>query len=344
MKLSEFDYELPRELIAQQPLEDRDASRLMILDRQTGETHTARFRDLPGRLGREDLLVVNNSRVIPARLYGRKGTGALIEILLLRKRGGAATWEALLRPGKRVRVNTRIYFGRDGRAGEARVAQRVSDKVWLLDFTTGIGFDEFLELEGSAPLPPYIRRMPGETSIKDKERYQTLFARPPGSVAAPTAGLHFTMEVLEKLKLKETAITELTLHVGYGTFLPVEVEDVEDHIMEEEFYDLPEGAAQAINGPGRVIAVGTTSTRVIESAADEAGRVRAGSGSTRLFIYPGYRFKRVQGLITNFHLPKSSLFLLAAAFAGKENLLRAYKRAIEERFRFYSYGDCMLII
>lgn len=341
MKLTEFDYNLPPELIAQAPAAKRDESRLMVLDRNTGEVRTALFKDLPGFLREDDLLVVNDSRVIPCRLYGRKSTGAEIEVLLLRMRGGGAVWEALLRPGKRVRENTVIHFT----SGQARVAGKLSDKSWLLEFRTDMDdFESFLKKEGRAPLPPYIKRSAHTYSVADLERYQTVYARVPGSVAAPTAGLHFTPEVLARLGSGGIGVAEITLHVGYGTFLPITAENVEDHVMEEEFFQIEEQGAADINLARRVVAVGTTSTRVLESVADEEGRVKAISGSTRLFIYPGYRFKRVEGLITNFHLPKSSLFLLAAAFAGKENLLGAYEKAIKEKFRFYSYGDCMLII
>lgn len=340
MKLAEFEYYLPAELIAQAPAPVRDESRLMVLDRQTGEIRTTLFKDLPAFLRQDDLLVVNDSRVMPCRLYGRKDTGAEIEVLLLRKLR-ESVWEALLRPGKRVRENTVIHFGAQD---EARVVKKLSEKAWLLEFKTEKDFESFIQEKGRAPLPPYIKRSAVNGAAADLERYQTIYARMPGSVAAPTAGLHFTRDVMARLGDRGIGIAEITLHVGYGTFLPITAQDVEDHVMEEEFFEIGEPGADVINRAQRVVAVGTTSTRVLESVADEAGRIKATSGSTRLFIYPGYRFKRVQGLITNFHLPKSSLFLLAAAFAGKENLLRAYDRAIKEKFRFYSYGDCMLII
>ena len=342
MKLYEFDYSLPGELIAQDPLEARDGSRLMVLDRETGETEAALFRDLPRYLDCEDHLVINDSKVIPARLHGRKSTGAAIEILLLRKGQGPGEWEALLKPGKRVKEGTMIHFGPEN-PGEARIAGKKSAKVWVLEFTTADDFDTFLRLNGSAPLPPYIKREGAGKTVSDLERYQTVYAHVPGSVAAPTAGLHFTDRLLSELGMKGVGITKITLHVGYGTFLPIESEDIEGHMMEEEFFEITSESAEKINAAKRVIAVGTTSTRVLESASDDSGHLKAASGSTRLFIYPGYRFKRVQGLITNFHLPKSSLFLLASAFAGKENLMRAYERAIREKFRFYSYGDCMMI-
>lgn len=340
MKLAEFDYNLPVELIAQAPAPARDESRLMVLERKTGAIRTALFKDLPGFLQKDDLLVVNDSRVMPCRLYGRKDTGAEIEVLLLKKRRDSE-WEALLRPGKRVRENTIIHFGP---VSEARITKKLSEKAWILEFKTESDFETFLKLNGRAPLPPYIKRSVQNGAVADLERYQTIYARAPGSVAAPTAGLHFTDDVIHNLGNKGVGITEITLHVGYGTFLPITAEDVEDHTMEEEFFQIGDRSASAVNRADRVIAVGTTSTRVLESVADERGKIKATSGSTRLFIYPGYRFKRVEGLITNFHLPKSSLFLLAAAFAGKENLIRAYETAIKEKFRFYSYGDCMLII
>jgi len=350
MKLAEFDYNLPIDLIAQAPAAARDESRLMVLDRKTGDIRTALFKELPGFLMRDDLLVVNDSKVIPCRLYGRKDTGAEIEILLLRKHGDTG-WEALLRPGKRVRENTVIFFGPDMKPevradvrGEARVIKKLSEKTWLLEFKTEQDFESFLKVKGRAPLPPYIKRSAQNDAVADIERYQTIYARVPGSVAAPTAGLHFTPDVLGQLRNNGIGVAEITLHVGYGTFLPITAENVEDHVMEEEFFEIGEQSATEINRARRVIAVGTTSTRVLESITDREGQLKPASGSTRLFIYPGYRFKRVQGLITNFHLPKSSLFLLAAAFAGKENLLRAYEMAIREKFRFYSYGDCMLII
>lgn len=346
MKVAEFNYKLPVELIAQTPSGARDESRLMVLDRKSGEIQAALFKNLPGFLLKNDLLVVNDSRVIPCRLYGKKGTGAEIEILLLKKREDTI-WEALLRPGKRVRENTIIYFGPDIESdvrGEARVIKKLSEKAWLLEFKTETDFESFLKQKGRAPLPPYIKRSAQNDAVPDIERYQTVYAKVPGSVAAPTAGLHFTPDVLAQLRNHGIGVAEITLHVGYGTFLPITAENVEDHVMEEEFFQIGEQSAADINRAQRVIAVGTTSTRVLESVADGEGRIKATSGSTKLFIYPGYRFKRVEGLITNFHLPKSSLFILAAAFAGKDNLLRAYERAIREKFRFYSYGDCMLII
>jgi S-adenosylmethionine:tRNA ribosyltransferase-isomerase len=270
----------------------------------------------------------------------------MIEILLLSRRCGydepVQTWELLLRPAKRVSVGAKILFNGEC---EARLIERLSDKRWAAEFRTSMNFDHFLEKYGRAPLPPYIKRNRDNTkSLDDINRYQTIYARHPGSVAAPTAGLHFSQNILDTLKRMNVRIVPVTLHVGYGTFLPIKNDIVENHIMEEEFFEITEETAKVINEAKRVIAAGTTSTRVIESVTDEAGKVKPLSGHTGLFIYPGYRFKRVNGLITNFHLPRSSLFLLVCAFAGKDLIMKAYNQAIENRFRFYSYGDCMLIL
>ena len=345
MKLEEFTYELPEELIAQEPAEARDGSRMMVVHRKTGDIELRTFRDLPGYFGAGDVFVVNDSRVFPARLIGRKETGGLIEILLLRQQPGdlpGETWEVLLRPAKRVETGTTVAFA-PGCAG--RIVRRLSEKQWLLHFRTEIPFDDFLTRFGRAPLPPYIKRKRNSArSQADLERYQTVYARIKGSVAAPTAGLHFTPEVLESLRGRAVEVAPITLHVGYGTFLPIETANVEDHVMEEEHFTIGDETARRVNGAKRVIAVGTTSTRVLESVADDAGRIRPLSGSTRLYLYPGGRFRRVDALLTNFHLPKSSLFLLVCAFAGRERMQAAYRLAVENRFRFYSYGDCMLIL
>ena len=345
MKLEGFDYHLPEELIAQEPCEVRDQARMMVVHRKTGMMENRVFQDLPEFLQKGDVLVINDSQVIPARLIGKKTSEGTIEILLLRKRDdtpSGQTWEALLRPAKRVRVGTQIWFGR---GCQARIIDRVSDRKWLITFTMALAFDQFLNQYGKAPLPPYIKRR-GDcvTDRKDSERYQTVYARVPGSVAAPTAGLHFSRNILNTLKNQEVLIAPVTLHVGYGTFLPLATELVEDHVMEEEFFEIGEEAAEMISGAERIIAVGTTSTRVLETASDEQGRIRPSAGSTGLFIYPGYHFKRVNALLTNFHLPRSSLFLLVCAFAGKDLIRKAYQRAIEDRYRFYSYGDCTLIL
>jgi S-adenosylmethionine:tRNA ribosyltransferase-isomerase len=345
MKLEEFAYDLPEELIAQEPAAVRDQSRMMVVHRKTGEIEIRTFRDLPEYFGKGDVFVINDSRVFPARLIGRKETGGLIEILLLTRQPGVLpgeTWEVLLRPAKRVEIGMMVTFDAGCRA---RIVRRLSEKQWLLEFRTDIPFDDFLARFGRAPLPSYIKRKRDQArSQQDLERYQTVYARVKGSVAAPTAGLHFTEEVLDHLRSRAVGIAPITLHVGYGTFLPIETERVEDHVMEEEHYTIGGETASMVNGAKRVIAVGTTSTRVLESVADDEGKILPVSGSTRLYLYPGYRFRRVDALLTNFHLPKSSLFLLVCAFAGPEQMQEAYRFAIEKRFRFYSYGDCMLIL
>ena len=346
MKLDEFDYCLPEELIAQEPIEVRDQSRMMTVHRESGACDIRTFRDLPEYFGLGDVIVVNDSRVFPARLIGRKDTGGLIEILLLTRQNTddvpEETWEVLLRPAKRVQVGMTITF--DGGC-RATILNRLSEKQWRLNFQTSIPFDDFLAWRGRAPLPPYIKRRKDRSrSEQDLARYQTVYARVKGSVAAPTAGLHFTREILDRLQSRGVEIAPVTLHVGYGTFLPIETDRVEEHLMKEEHFSLDEKTARKVNEAKRVIAVGTTTTRVLESVADEQRKVRPVSGSTRLYIYPGYRFQRVDVLLTNFHLPKSSLFLLVCAFAGRDVMQKAYHVAIENRFRFYSYGDCMLIL
>ncbi|MDO8722423.1 MAG: tRNA preQ1(34) S-adenosylmethionine ribosyltransferase-isomerase QueA [Syntrophales bacterium] len=345
MRLEEFDYHLPEELIAQEPCVTRDQSRMMVVSRKNGGIENKIFHDLPAFLKKGDVLVVNDSKVIPARLIGEKASGGKIEILLLKKYDTASpaqTWEVLLRPAKRIRVGTELRFP-DGY--QARVEERIGDRKWLVTFSGELAFDQFLHQYGKAPLPPYIKRRGDCADDKnDMERYQTLYAMVPGSVAAPTAGLHFSRDVLDRLKCEGVKIASVTLHVGYGTFLPLERDIVEDHVMEEEFFEIGEEAAEMINGAERVIAVGTTSTRVLETVADEQGRVRVKTAFTKLFIYPGYRFKRVNMLLTNFHLPRSSLFLLVCAFVGKELIWKAYQGAIDDRYRFYSYGDCTLIM
>ena len=342
MKTEEFYYNLPEELIAQKPCESRDHSRMMVVDRRRGSFECRHFYELPEFLKRDDLLVINNSRVIPAKLSGKKSTGATIEMLLLEKTGSPTTWEVLLRPAKRVGVGTKIFF--DGLSW-AEIMERISDKKWVVSFHPETGFDTFLDKFGSAPLPPYIKRKKGLTkNPQDLKRYQTVYAENPGSVAAPTAGLHFSEGTLETLRKREIDIAQVTLHVGYGTFLPIKTEFVEDHEMESETFEISEEAAEKINGAGRIVAVGTTSVRTLESASGPDGKINPGKGSTDIFIYPGYRFKAVDRLLTNFHLPASSLFLLVCAFAGEDLMRRAYEKAIKEKFRFYSYGDCMLIL
>ena len=347
MKLSAFDYDLPPEAIAQAPLPERDASRMMVLDKHDGRIEHRFFYDIVSFLDKGDVLVVNDSKVIPARLVGTKESGGAVEILLLARRDdppddAAAIWDVLLKPAKRVREGTVLSFGR---MGQARVTRRLSDKKWRLAFSTSGSFEDFLRACGTAPLPPYIKRKgtaPG--ALNDLERYQNIYARIPGSVAAPTAGFHFSSQVMERLAGKGVSVVPVTLHVGYGTFVSIETEEVEDHRMEEEWFELTPEAARQINAAKRVVAVGTTATRVLESTADEEGFVHPQLGTTDLFIYPGYRFKRVNALVTNFHLPKSSLFLLASAFAGSAFLQRAYGMAIDRGYRFYSYGDCTFIL
>ncbi|MBI4633738.1 MAG: tRNA preQ1(34) S-adenosylmethionine ribosyltransferase-isomerase QueA [Deltaproteobacteria bacterium] len=346
MKLADFDYHIPAELIAQEPSKDRDHSRLLVVDRKKGTLHESFFYELPDFLKKGDALVINDSKVIPARLWGEKETGGIIEILLLTRRCDSQSipevWEVLLKPAKRIRRGTKILFGTNG---AATVLEKLAGKKWLLSFATDTAFEQFLHTQGKAPLPPYIKRKK-ETAKSgyDLERYQTIYARIPGSVAAPTAGLHFSPQVLTALRNRGIGIAPVTLHVGYGTFLPVETDTVEEHVMEEEFFEISQETADIINGAKRVIAVGSTSTRVIESVADENGLVAPFSGSTGLYIYPGYRFRSVHALLTNFHLPKSTLYLLVCGFAGKELIQKAYRYAIENRFRFYSYGDCTLIL
>lgn len=341
MKLADFDYALPGELIAQHPCPERGGSRMMTVDRQTEGIAEDIFSNLPGCLKKGDLLVVNDSRVIPARLFAKKQTGGVIEILLLKEhdRNGRA-WEVLVRPAKRLKTGTVLTIGD---ACRVQVLERVSDKKWLVGFDTALAFEDFLERFGSTPLPPYIRRSGTQQSAEDRERYQTVYAKNPGSVAAPTAGLHFSDRMMAALGQAGIGTARVTLHVGYGTFVPVEAENVRDHVMEEEYYEVTEEAADMINAAARVIAVGTTSTRVIESIAGDDGKVKASAGWTGCYIYPGYRFKRVGCLLTNFHLPCSSLMILVSAFAGLDLVKKAYSRAVESRFRFYSYGDCMLI-
>jgi len=342
MRTDDFNYELPGELIAQKPCELRDHARMMVIRREEGTIECRHFFELHDFLKKGDVLTVNDSKVIPASLYGRKATGGVIEILLLVRPGTTDTWEALLRPAKRTTLGTKILFGNNS---WAEVKERLSDKKWLLDFHTEMPFEKFLEKYGRAPLPPYIkRRKEGNSYEYDLERYQTIYAKSPGSVAAPTAGLHFSAETMEILKKKNVSVAPITLHVGYGTFIPIETELVEDHRVEEEFFEITDRTAETINNADRLIAVGTTSVRTLETLSDDNGKVAAGKGKTDLFIYPGYRFRRVGGLLTNFHLPKSSLFVLVCAFAGRDLMLKAYNRAVREGFRFYSYGDCMLIL
>lgn len=340
MEVSTFDYELPEELIAQDPLEKRDASRLMILDRESGEVRHAVFSDIENELMPGDCLVINNTRVLPARLYGvKKDTGAHVELLLL-KRTGENTWETLVRPGKKLRTGAVVEFGEGLLTGT--IKETLPDGNRIVSFAYEGIFEELLDRLGTMPLPPYITH-----ELKDKNRYQTVYAKYDGSAAAPTAGLHFTKELLARLKEKGVRIAEITLHVGLGTFRPVKTKTVEAHEMHSEYYEISEEAAEIVNSTrasgGRIIAVGTTSVRTLESAAAEDGTLSACSGWTEIFIYPGYRFKVIDGLITNFHLPKSTLIMLVSAFAGTEHVLAAYREAVKERYRFFSFGDAMFI-
>jgi len=340
MDVNEFDYYLPQELIAQDPIEDRASSRLLVLDRKSGEISHRIFRDILGELTPGDCLVINNTKVIPARLMGiRRGTGAAIEILLLKRKEGDI-WEALVKPGRKCRPGTVIEFGEGLMTGE--IVDVVEEGNRLIHFTYEGIFEEILDRLGQMPLPPYITH-----ELKDRNRYQTVYAKYDGSAAAPTAGLHFTPELLQQIRDKGVSIAEITLHVGLGTFRPVKVDVVEEHHMHSEYYSVTQEAADLINGTkqrgGRVIAVGTTSCRTLESATGEDGILKTGAGWTQIFIYPGYRFKMIDALITNFHLPKSTLVMLVSALAGRENILNAYEEAVRERYRFFSFGDAMFI-
>ena len=340
MKTSDFYYDLPEELIAQDPLADRSASRLLHLDRETGEIQHTDFKHITRYLNPGDCLVINDTKVIPARLYGSKvGTDAGIEILLL-KRKGDNVWETLVKPGKKAKPGTVISFGDGLLTGE--VIDVVEEGNRLIRFHYEGIFEEILDKLGEMPLPPYITH-----KLEDKNRYQTVYAKNEGSAAAPTAGLHFTEELLEEIRQMGVNIAHVTLHVGLGTFRPVKVDDVEKHHMHSEFYVVEEDQAKLINDTkkngGRIISVGTTSCRTLESAADEDGNLEAKSGWTEIFIYPGYQFKIIDGLITNFHLPESTLLMLVSALAGKENIMKAYEEAVGERYRFFSFGDAMLI-
>jgi S-adenosylmethionine:tRNA ribosyltransferase-isomerase len=341
MKVTDFTFDLPEELIAQDPLEDRASSRLLVLDKETGERTHRHFREVKEYLKPGDCLVINDTKVIPARLIGEKeGTGAKIEVLLL-KRKENDVWETLVKPGKKARPGARIVFGN----GEltAEVMEVVEEGNRLIHFEYEGIFEEVLDRLGQMPLPPYITHQ-----LQDKNRYQTVYAKHEGSAAAPTAGLHFTKELLKEIEEMGVQIAHVTLHVGLGTFRPVKVENVLEHHMHSEFYQIEESEAAKINATkqngGRIISVGTTSTRTLESAADDTGHIQAKSGWTEIFIYPGYQFKVIDGLITNFHLPESTLLMLVSALAGREHVLAAYEEAVKERYRFFSFGDAMLII
>lgn len=340
MNVKDYDYDLPEELIAQDPLEDRSSSRLMVLDRQTGDVEHRHFTDILEYLHPGDCLVINNTKVIPARLFGvKEDTQAKIEVLLL-KRKENDIWETLVKPGKKAKPGTKLVFG-DGLL-TAEVVDVVEEGNRLIQFHYDGIFEEILDQLGQMPLPPYITHQ-----LKDKNRYQTVYAKYDGSAAAPTAGLHFTKELLQKVKDMGVDIAEVTLHVGLGTFRPVKVDNVLDHHMHSEFYMVSQEAADKINrakeNGHRVIAVGTTSTRTLEAAADENGHLQETSGWTEIFIYPGYQFKVIDALITNFHLPQSTLVMLVSALAGREHVLHAYETAVKEKYRFFSFGDAMFI-
>lgn len=341
MNVKDFNFELPQELIAQDPLEDRSASRLLVLDQVTGEIEHKIFRDITSYMKKGDCLVINDTKVIPARLFGvKEGTEAKIEVLLL-KRKENDIWETLVKPGKKAKVGTVITFG-DGLL-TGTVVDVVEEGNRLIQFSYEGIFEEILDQLGQMPLPPYITHQ-----LKDKNRYQTVYAKHDGSAAAPTAGLHFTKELLQKIEDMGVSIAHVTLHVGLGTFRPVKVDDILDHHMHSEFYIVEEEEAKKVNDTkqagGRIICVGTTSCRTVESATGEDGILKAGSGWTEIFIYPGYRFKILDALITNFHLPESTLVMLVSALAGRGRVLHAYEEAIKERYRFFSFGDAMLII
>ena len=339
MDVSDFNYELPEELIAQVPIQKRDESRLMILDRETGKIEHKVFKDIIDFLEPGDCLVRNNTKVIPARIYGKKDTGANVEFLLLKRIEGDI-WESIVRPGNKLKPGTKVYFG-DGLL-EATVLDILEGGTRKVEFKYDGIFNEILDQIGLMPLPPYIHE-----TLEDRNRYQTVYAKFDGSAAAPTAGLHFTNELLEQIKEKGVEIANVTLHVGIGTFRPVKVDKIEDHVMHSEHFYIKQEDADKINNAKksghRIIAVGTTSCRVLESIADENGYVKETEGDTSIFIYPGYKFKCLDNLITNFHLPESTLIMLVSALAGREHVLNAYNEAVKEKYRFFSFGDAMYI-
>ncbi len=340
MKTSDFDYDLPEELIAQVPLEKRDESRLMVLHRCDGSREHRVFKDIIEYLNPEDTLVVNDTRVLPARLIGKKaGSGGRIEFLLLKRLSGD-TWEVLVKPGRKALEGVEVIFG-EGRI-RARILKHLDEGIRHVEFFYDGIFEQALDEVGVMPLPPYIH-----ASLQDRERYQTVYARQTGSAAAPTAGLHFTPQLLEAIRAKGVAIVPVLLHVGLGTFRPVKVEDVASHVMHAEYYEVSPEAARTLNerrlAGGRIVCVGTTSARTLETVTTPSGDVVPGSGQTSIFIYPGYRFKAVDALITNFHLPQSTLLMMISALAGRDRVLAAYHEAVEKRYRFFSFGDAMLI-
>ena len=340
MNVRDFYFDLPQELIAQDPLEDRSASRLLVLDKHTGEMEHRHFKDILDYLKKGDCLVINDTKVIPARLFGvKEGTEAKIEILLLKRRENDI-WETLVKPGKKAKVGTVISFGEGLLKGT--VSDVVEEGNRLIQFSYEGIFEEILDQLGQMPLPPYITHQ-----LQDKNRYQTVYAKNEGSAAAPTAGLHFTKELLKKIQERGVEIAHVTLHVGLGTFRPVKVDEIEAHHMHSEFYIVEEEEAKKVNDAklngGRIVCVGTTSCRTVESASTEDGILKAGSGWTEIFIYPGYRFKILDCLITNFHLPESTLIMLVSALAGRDHVLHAYEEAVRERYRFFSFGDAMFL-
>ena len=342
MNLSDFDYHLPDELIAQAPLDERQASRMMVVDRASGEIDDRKFADLPEFLNAGDVLVLNNTKVFPARLLGRSQTGASVEVFLI-KEIADLVWEVLARPAKRLPVGKRIAF--DGGL-RAEVVERFADGKTAVRFQFSDTFEEILDRIGTTPLPPYIKRADG-TLESDKTRYQTVYAKKRGSIAAPTAGLHFTDEVISSIKDRGVDITEITLHVGYGTFEPVRVDVISEHRVSPETYEIEDNSASLLNVAvkenKRIVAVGTTTTRALESCIYEHGKFVGGRGTAELTITPGYRFRAVNALLTNFHLPKSSLLILVSTFAGRPLIMKAYEHAVASEYRFYSYGDCMFI-
>ncbi|MGA9994784.1 MAG: tRNA preQ1(34) S-adenosylmethionine ribosyltransferase-isomerase QueA [Pyrinomonadaceae bacterium] len=345
MLISDFDYELPEELIAQQPLPNRDGARMLVLDRARGSWSDSQFAELPTQTRAGDVIVVNNTRVFPARLVGeREGTGGRVELFLVREieRG---MWETLARTARRLQKGARVSFG--GAKLKAEIVETLAEGHRVVRFECHGSLEEAFDAVGQTPLPPYIKRPTGNL-LEDSERYQTVYASERGAIAAPTAGLHFTPRVIDEIRARGAHIVEVTLHVGYGTFEPVRVEDLREHRVLPERYEISVEAADAINSARssghRIITIGTTTTRALESSVDQTGRVRAGAGLAQLTITPGYRFRVVDALLTNFHLPRSSLLVLVGAFAGRDLALKAYAHAVHARYRFYSYGDCMLII
>lgn len=340
MKKSDFYFDLPDHLIAQTPLEDRTGSRLMVIDRDSGDIEHHKFRDVLDYLNEGDCLVINNTRVLPARIFGTKDTGARVEFLLL-KRLSDNRWETLVKPGRKAKMDAEFTFGQGLMRG--KIVGMAEEGARVIEFTYEGVFEEVLDQIGQMPLPPYITE-----SLDDQERYQTVYAKERGSAAAPTAGLHFTEELMAKIKEKGVKICSVMLHVGLGTFRPVKEDHILDHKMHSEYYEVTEETANIINetkaNGGRIIAVGTTSTRTLESVTDDNGKVQPSKGWTEIFIYPGYEFKVIDGLITNFHLPESTLIMLVSALSTKDRILNAYKVAVDEEYRFFSFGDAMLLI